>query len=261
MEMFCSNEKYGCKERISYIRYKEHVEECIHMPCYCPLSSCDFVGSSEVLYNHFRHQHEDSRIKFSYGDYFIATFKFNNETIVLQEETDCKLFLLNNRVVTLGNAVNISCIGPYYSDQRYQCDILVRSQICTLKLHSCLKNVQRVTLATISSNFLLIPFDHFAWSEFLQLEICITPKVAVQMQILLRTLAGQMIPLSVESSDTIADVKVKIVNKLGHQPYEQHMIFSGRRLDDHHTIAYYNIQQNSIVNFIPDLWGASAANR
>jgi ubiquitin C len=66
-------------------------------------------------------------------------------------------------------------------------------------------------------------------------------KVAVQMQIFLKTFARQMIPLRVESSDTIADVKVKILNKLGHPPEEQHMLFAGKRLDDHHTIAYYNI--------------------
>jgi hypothetical protein len=80
-------------------------------------------------------------------------------------------------------------------------------------------------------------------------------KVVVQLQIFLKTLARQMIPLTVESSDTIADVKVKIVNMLGHPPNEQHLIYVGKRLDDHHTIAYYNIQENSIVNFIPDLWG------
>jgi E3 ubiquitin-protein ligase SIAH1 len=177
IQMFCPNEKYGCKEKTSYIKYREHVEECIHVPCYCPLSSCNFVGSSEVLSNHFNHQHEDSRIKFSYGHSFIVSFKSNDETIVLQAETDCKLFLLNIRLVRLGNAVNISCIGPHYSDQHYHCDILVRTQICTLKLLSFLKNVQRVSLATLSSNFLLIPFDHFGSSEFLELEICITPKV------------------------------------------------------------------------------------
>jgi E3 ubiquitin-protein ligase SIAH1 len=177
IQMFCPNKKYGCKERISYIRDMDHVEECIHVPCYCPVSSCDYVGSSEVLSNHFSYQHGDSRIKFSYGHSFIVSFKSNDKTTVLQEETDRKLFILNNRPVNLGNAVNISCIGPSYSDQHYHCDILARSQICTLKLESFVKNVQRVNLATLSSNFLLIPFEHFGSSELLNLEICISPKV------------------------------------------------------------------------------------
>jgi E3 ubiquitin-protein ligase SIAH1 len=175
--MFCPNKKYGCKERISFIRDMEHVEECIHVPCYCPLSSCDYVGSSGVLSNHFSHQHEDSRIKFSYGQSFIVSFKSNDKTMVLQEETDRKLYILNNRPVNLGNAVNISCIGPSYSDQHYHCDILARSQICTLKLESSVKNVQRVNLATLSSNFLLIPFEHFGSFDLLNLEICISPNV------------------------------------------------------------------------------------
>lgn len=253
IQMFCPNKKYGCKERISFTRDMEHVEECIHVPCYCPLSSCDYVGSSGVLSNHFSHQHEDSRIKFSYGQSFIVSFKSNDKTMVLQEETDRKLYILNNRPVNLGNAVNISCIGPSYSDQHYHCDILARSQICTLKLESSVKNVQRVNLATLSSNFLLIPFEHFGSFDLLNLEICISPKVAVQMQIFLKTFGRQMIPLRVESSDTIGDVKVKILNKLGHRPEEQHMLFAGKRLDDHHTIAYYNIQDNSIINLTNNL--------
>jgi len=49
---------------------------------------------------------------------------------------------------------------------------LARSQICKLKFQSFAKNVQRFTLATLSSEFLVIPFGS---SEPLKLEICINP--------------------------------------------------------------------------------------
>ncbi|GAU38218.1 hypothetical protein TSUD_226390 [Trifolium subterraneum] len=229
---------------------RKHVEECIYVPCYCPLSSCDFVASSEVLSNHFSHKHEDCRIKFSYGHSFVVSLKSNDEIMVLQEETDSKLFVLNNSPVSLGNAINISCIGPYYPDSHYHYSILARSQTCSLKLKSFPKNVQRVTLATLSSKFLFIPYDHFGSSELFELEICIiTPK----MQIFLKTLTGQMIPLRVHSSDTIANVKLQIMNKEGFPPDEQFLIHTGKRLEDHHTIAYYDIQENSIVDFVPNI--------
>jgi len=90
---------------------------------------------------------------------------------VLREENDGKLFILSNSTTLLGNAVNICCFGPDASEYDYSYDILATSQICKLKLHSFAKNVQRVTLANLSSEFLVIPLGSF---EPLNLEICIT---------------------------------------------------------------------------------------
>ncbi|KAK2372387.1 polyubiquitin [Trifolium repens] len=166
--------------------------------------------------------------------------------MVLQEETDSKQFVLINSPVSLGNAVNnISCFGPYYADPpHYHYRISARSKICSLKLESVPKNVQRVTLATLSSK-LLIPFDYFGPSELFELEICITPK----MQIFIKTLTGKIISLRVDSSDTIGDVKLQILNKEGIAPNEQRLVLNRKELDDHHTIAYYDIQENSVIHF------------
>jgi len=172
--MSCPNAKHGCKEKISYTGNRKHEDECIYLPYYCPLSGCDFAASSEVLSNHFSHKHGDSQIKFSYGHSFVVSLKSNDETIVLQEETEGKLFILNNRTTLLGNAVNICCIGPNSSESEYSYDILARSQICELTLQSFVKNVQQVALATPSSELLVIPFGS---SEPLKLDICITPMV------------------------------------------------------------------------------------
>jgi E3 ubiquitin-protein ligase SIAH1 len=173
IEISCPNSKYGCGEKISYIGNRNHAEKCIYEPCYCPLSGCDFVASSEVLSNHFSHKHGDSQIEFSYGHSFVLSMKSNDETIVLQEESDGKLFILNNSTMHLGNTVNICCIGPNSSEFEYSYDILAWSQTCKLTFHSFAKNVQRVTLP-FSSHFLVIPSGSF---EPLKLEICITPLV------------------------------------------------------------------------------------
>ncbi|WJX58576.1 RING-type E3 ubiquitin transferase [Trifolium repens] len=233
----------GKDETISYSEKRKHEEECIYVPCYCPLSGCDFVASSEVLYDHFSHNHGDSRIHFSYGSSFVVSLKPNDEVIVLQKQANGKLFVLNNSKVHLGNAVNISCIGPNSSESRFRYDILARSEIGCLKLQYFMKNIQQSTLATPSSEFLLIPFTYF---EPLKLEICITPKI---LQIFVKKLINgrQTIPLKVEWSDTIADLKEKYANVEGTSVNRQRLIFDRQQLHDDRTIADYNIQENTIT--------------
>ncbi|XP_024626824.1 E3 ubiquitin-protein ligase SINA-like 10 [Medicago truncatula] len=248
IELSCSNAKYGCREKISYIGKMNHEEQCIHEPCYCPLPDCDFVASSEVLSKHFSHKHGDSQTKFSYGLSVIVSLKSNDETIVLQENNVGKLFILNNSTMLFGNAINICCISPKSS--QYECgyDILARSQACKPKFQSFAKNVQRFTLSTLSLEFLVIPFGS---SEPLELEICISP----MMLIYILTLTRKRIPLRIKSSDTIADVKEKILDNEGIPMHMQRLIFAGKELDNSLTLANYHIQEKSTLKFVLRIMG------
>lgn len=250
--MSCPNRKYGCRVKlISYTKKRMHEEECIHKPCYCPFSGCDFVESSKVLSDHLSHKHGDFLIKFCYGKSFVVSLNSNDETIVLQEENDGKQFILNNSTTHLGNAINICSFGPnaYWSEYSY--DILATSQKCKLKLHSIVKSVQRVTLENLSSELIVIPFGS---SEYLKLEICITC-VTLTMEVFVKDLDGKTMTIKVNSSDTVVDLKEKILYMTAIPVHAQRLIFAGIQLDDTRTLADYNIQNLSNINVLLRLLG------
>lgn len=70
------------------------------------------------------------------------------------------------------------------------------------------------------------------------------------MQIVVKNMRNRNKSLDVDSSETIENLKVVIEDSEGVPVQSQRLIFSGKQLEDGHTLAHYNIQNGSFIHLV-----------
>ena len=158
VKVSCQNTKYGCRETFSYSIKQKHEKTCPFAPCSCPLADCNFEGSSNQLCGHFSDEHKYSATRFQYDRLVPITLGVDEKFLILQEEADGSLFILNNKVETLGNVVALSRIGPSM-EMGYFYQLIAKAQAegSTLRLQSYTKSTPKRVDNPPSLGFLLVP--------------------------------------------------------------------------------------------------------
>ncbi|KAJ4706979.1 E3 ubiquitin-protein ligase [Melia azedarach] len=108
----CKNAENGCQETVGYSRNDDHEKTCRHAPYSCPLSDCNFVGSTSQLYLAFGAEHRKPAVDFKYNVQLNVNLNVNEKFLFFRDEISGHLFIINNRITReLGNIVSISSIG------------------------------------------------------------------------------------------------------------------------------------------------------
>ncbi len=78
----------------------------------------------------------------------------------------------------------------------------------------------------------------------------VTLALSGEMQIFVKTLIGQMFTIDMNSSDSIALLKIKIWALTGLPPLGMRPVFSGRLLQDERTVASCGLSHESTIQLL-----------
>ncbi|KAL4353182.1 hypothetical protein GQ457_06G026750 [Hibiscus cannabinus] len=140
---------------------------CIKMRNRCP--SCSTTIGNRL---HFGIVHRYSVTRFLYDRLVPITVGVSEKSLILREEVEGSLFILHNKVETLGNVVTLSRIGPS-TERGFFYELIVKAQadVSTLKLKSFTKSSPKQVDSPQSLGFLLIPSQFCSASRQIKMNL------------------------------------------------------------------------------------------
>ena len=75
------------------------------------------------------------------------------------------------------------------------------------------------------------------------------------MQIFLRTLTGEKVPINLEPGDTVETLKERVEEKLGIPPTKMRLVYGGRQMRDDRTLKEHNLIAGGVVHLVLALRG------
>lgn len=162
---------------MTYDKKREHERACMHLPCSCSHSGCDFVASYRNLNKHFETNHVGSATRFSYNRDFPITLKKNEKFIVFQERNEGTFILKNRLIEGVENAVRLTFLQPSFLKRESFYELGASTNGGNLRLLSYTKSSPNHVYdgSPSMANFLLIPVDFFRSSDQLRMNLCISP--------------------------------------------------------------------------------------
>jgi len=80
------------------------------------------------------------------------------------------------------------------------------------------------------------------------------------IQIMVRLISGKTVTIFTRKSSPVKDVMAEIEGKAGIRPNYQLLVFAGKRLEDHRSLSFYNVEQGSTITLTARLRSRGAAN-
>uniref|UniRef100_A0A8I6W477 RING-type E3 ubiquitin transferase n=2 Tax=Hordeum vulgare subsp. vulgare TaxID=112509 RepID=A0A8I6W477_HORVV len=117
----CSNDKYGCAEKVTYYQKEEHKKACPNAPCFCPESGCELAGPTKVLLDHLTTQHKCPSTNLP--DSGTVCLRLQPGLHVLQCTDTSYFFLLNMASEPFGHAISVVCVQPNVTEFRFVCNM------------------------------------------------------------------------------------------------------------------------------------------
>ncbi|KAJ6820781.1 E3 ubiquitin-protein ligase SINA-like 10 [Iris pallida] len=156
----CPYAKDGCKGKLSYAEHLSHADTCIFAPCFCPMPSCTFSASAQLLSSHFDDCHRDSFVRLPY-DVPVPIFLDCKDPFCVLRGPRGEIFLLLNDegCMNSGNGLSMACIGPQGLEGALRYELAVARNGDSLQLKACMTNVKKWMGSYPTNVFLVVPQD------------------------------------------------------------------------------------------------------